>query len=195
MSSSNGYNIDIYKVFEFRQEFELVKKIDYPDLLSNSFNPVSLESGFTKINFGDSANGKSSLIRASDLENLLSVQISFEIQHDQFVSKIENNLHQNILWKSSSLTEYELSKNIRNHFEAAEINCLAVGKDGFSVILGDDNGLLHLIENVYNFNQPGAIKVYSGHAAHVKNVTFVGEDNVLISTGGEDMSIFVWAVE
>ena len=182
--ASKGLNCDVYKVSEFKQEFQMLKTFD--------FNHPSINS-FTKINFGNSANGSTNFIRLCNLEYMFSETLSYTIQHNQFLfEKLVNN--QSTLENAENLWKMNiLSKTIHYNFQQAEINTLAIGNDGFSVVLGDDNGLLHLSENIYSFEDNK--KVFGGHAAHVKHVTFFNKGEFLVSTGGEDMSIFIWKTE
>ena len=42
---------------------------------------------------------------------------------------------------------------------------------------------------------PGAAhKKYTGHSAHVTNVAFTAADHSVISTGGDDRTVFQWEV-
>ena len=57
----------------------------------------------------------------------------------------------------------------------------------------DDFGKLNL------FTYPcGSFKaekrVYNGHSSHVTNVTFVNNDSRIVTTGGNDMSVFQWTI-
>ena len=196
--ATKGMNFDVYKVSESDQTFKIVKRYDYKPNSIENFSQSPENFSFTKINFGKSADSKTQFIRLSNLEHLFHTGLCYSIQHDQFVSDIiaENSLNkqfESCLWKSSTLSTSVLSKTVRENFQQAEINTLAVGNDGLSVVLGDDNGLLHLCENVYNFGENKT--VYGGHAAHVRHVKFFGDGEFLVSTGGEDMSIFIWKVE
>jgi len=198
VAASKGMNFDVYKVSESNQNFEIVKRCDYKPNSIENFTQSPETFSFTKINFGKSADSKTQFIRLSNLEHLFHTGLCYSIQHEQFVSDIlaENNLSEKFeacLWKSSTLSASILSKTVRNNFQQAEINTLAVGNDGLSVVLGDDNGLLHLCENVHSFCEKKT--VYGGHAAHVRHVKFFGDGEFLVSTGGEDMSIFIWKVE
>jgi WD40 repeat protein len=47
------------------------------------------------------------------------------------------------------------------------------------------------------FNYPcidptAKFEAYHGHSAHVTKIKFTAEDDLLISTGGGDMTVFVW---
>ena len=59
---------------------------------------------------------------------------------------------------------------------------------------GDDFGKVRLLEYPCVVkNSEGVIG--RGHSSHVTNVKFTSNDKLLVSTGGEDQTIFVWEVE
>ncbi|XP_068597059.1 echinoderm microtubule-associated protein-like 6 [Brachionichthys hirsutus] len=75
--------------------------------------------------------------------------------------------------------------------DRAEVHCACVSHAGLNVVTGDDFGLVKL------FDFPCAEKFakhkrYLGHSAHVTNIRFSHQDQQVISTGGDDCSVFVW---
>ncbi|KAJ8246474.1 hypothetical protein GJAV_G00268220 [Gymnothorax javanicus] len=75
--------------------------------------------------------------------------------------------------------------------ERADVNCACASHAGLNVATGDDFGLVKL------FDFPCAEKYakhkrYCGHSAHVTNIRFSCDDKYVISTGGNDRSVFVW---
>ncbi|XP_034041299.1 echinoderm microtubule-associated protein-like 6 [Thalassophryne amazonica] len=75
--------------------------------------------------------------------------------------------------------------------DKADVNCACVSHAGLNVVTGDDFGLVKL------FSFPCTEKFakhkrYLGHSAHVTNIRFSHDDKYVISTGGDDCSVFVW---
>ncbi|KAM6956797.1 echinoderm microtubule-associated protein-like 6 [Aplochiton taeniatus] len=75
--------------------------------------------------------------------------------------------------------------------DKADVNCACVSHAGLNVVTGDDFGLVKL----FDFPCPEKFakhKRYFGHSAHVTNIRFSFDDKYVISTGGDDCSVFVW---
>ncbi|KAG7492916.1 hypothetical protein MATL_G00019970 [Megalops atlanticus] len=75
--------------------------------------------------------------------------------------------------------------------DKADVNCACVSHAGLNVVTGDDFGLVKL----FDFPCPEKFakhKRYFGHSAHVTNIRFSYDDKYVISTGGDDCSVFVW---
>ncbi|KAJ8392415.1 hypothetical protein AAFF_G00075400 [Aldrovandia affinis] len=75
--------------------------------------------------------------------------------------------------------------------DKANVNCACVSHAGLNTVTGDDFGLIKL------FDFPCAEKFakhkrYFGHSAHVTNIRFSYDDKYVVSTGGDDCSVFVW---
>ena len=84
--------------------------------------------------------------------------------------------------------------------DGTDINALDVSRDQELVVTAGDNGKVQL------FNYPcvadgAGVQSYSGHASFVTCVRFVSASNaepepvLLVSTGGEDMSVMLWCVD
>lgn len=73
----------------------------------------------------------------------------------------------------------------------ADVNCAHLSHLGTALATGDDFGFVKLFDfPCSEVNAPH--KSFVGHSAHVTNVRFSFDDKYLISTGGDDCSIFVW---
>uniref|UniRef100_A0AAQ4RNR3 EMAP like 6 n=2 Tax=Gasterosteus aculeatus aculeatus TaxID=481459 RepID=A0AAQ4RNR3_GASAC len=75
--------------------------------------------------------------------------------------------------------------------DKAEVNCACVSHAGVNVVTGDDFGLVKLFDFPCT-DKFAKHKRYLGHSAHVTNIRFSHEDKYVISTGGDDCSVFVW---
>lgn len=78
--------------------------------------------------------------------------------------------------------------------DGSDINAIDRNSEGTLIATSDDFGKVKL------FNYPCPKKNSSfqnslGHSSHVTNVRFVKNSNFLISTGGNDKSIFIWAID
>ncbi|CAB1343775.1 unnamed protein product [Coregonus sp. 'balchen'] len=75
--------------------------------------------------------------------------------------------------------------------DKADVNCACVSHAGLNVVTGDDFGLVKLFDFpcTEKFTKH---KRYFGHSAHVTNIRFSYDDKYVISTGGDDCSVFVW---
>eukprot|EP00002_Diphylleia_rotans_P034049 TRINITY_DN7287_c0_g2_i1.p1 TRINITY_DN7287_c0_g2~~TRINITY_DN7287_c0_g2_i1.p1 ORF type:complete len:2704 (-),score=538.32 TRINITY_DN7287_c0_g2_i1:170-8281(-) len=75
--------------------------------------------------------------------------------------------------------------------DGSDINAVARSYSGQVLATADDFGMVKLFR--YPCKVKGAeFKEYNGHSSHVTNIAFTTDDKYLISTGGGDMSIFVW---
>ncbi|KAM3606890.1 uncharacterized protein V6R79_025142 [Siganus canaliculatus] len=75
--------------------------------------------------------------------------------------------------------------------DKAEVSCACVSHSGLSVATGDDFGLVKLFDFPCT-DKFAKHKRYLGHSAHVTNIRFSHEDKHVISSGGDDCSVFVW---
>ncbi|XP_075452066.1 echinoderm microtubule-associated protein-like 6 isoform X3 [Ascaphus truei] len=75
--------------------------------------------------------------------------------------------------------------------EKADVNCACVSHAGLNIVTGDDFGLVKLFDFPCT-EKFAKHKRYFGHSAHVTNVRFSHDDKYVISTGGDDCSVFVW---
>ncbi|KAI1896973.1 hypothetical protein AGOR_G00100430 [Albula goreensis] len=75
--------------------------------------------------------------------------------------------------------------------DKADVNCACVSHAGLSMATGDDFGLVKLFDFPCS-DKFAKHKRYFGHSAHVTNIRFSYDDKYVISTGGDDCSVFVW---
>ncbi|XP_069464337.1 echinoderm microtubule-associated protein-like 6 isoform X1 [Ambystoma mexicanum] len=75
--------------------------------------------------------------------------------------------------------------------DKADVNCACVTHAGLNIVTGDDFGLVKLFDFPCS-EKFAKHKRYFGHSAHVTNVRFSHDDKYVISTGGDDCSVFVW---
>lgn len=77
--------------------------------------------------------------------------------------------------------------------DGTDINSIAVSKQRGLCAYVDDFGNVNLM--AYPAASVKAEKQsYRGHSSHVTNVTFVNDDSRLVTCGGNDMSVFQWAL-
>ncbi|XP_037543112.1 echinoderm microtubule-associated protein-like 6 isoform X2 [Nematolebias whitei] len=75
--------------------------------------------------------------------------------------------------------------------DKADVICACVSHAGVNVATGDDLGLVKLFDFPCT-EKFAKHKRYLGHSPHVTNIRFSYDDKYVISTGGDDCSIFVW---
>ncbi|GLD62631.1 echinoderm microtubule-associated protein-like 6 isoform X1 [Lates japonicus] len=75
--------------------------------------------------------------------------------------------------------------------DKADVNCACVSHAGLNIVTGDDFGLVKLFDFPCT-EKFAKHKRYLGHSAHVTNIRFSHDDKYVISTGGDDCSVFVW---
>lgn len=96
------------------------------------------------------------------------------------------------MWKTWSLNlGFPVQGIYGNCIDLTDINTVERSKNGQILAIGDDNGQIKL------FNYPCIDKnslsdTYYGHSAHVTKLSFTAGDDLLISTGGGDMTVLVW---
>ncbi|XP_031434832.1 echinoderm microtubule-associated protein-like 6 isoform X2 [Clupea harengus] len=110
---------------------------------------------------------------------------SGKMVQDQFVTD-------RITWASwTSILGDEVLGIWPRNADKADVNCACVSHAGLNIVTGDDFGLVKLLD----FPCPDKFakhKRYFGHSAHVTNIRFSYDDKHVISTGGDDCSVFVW---
>lgn len=78
--------------------------------------------------------------------------------------------------------------------DGTDINAIAISKKRGLCAYVDDFG--HVNVMAYPAASLKAEKLsYSGHSSHVTNVAFVNDSSRLVTCGGNDMSVFQWAIE
>ncbi|ERE90941.1 echinoderm microtubule-associated protein-like 6 isoform 1 [Cricetulus griseus] len=75
--------------------------------------------------------------------------------------------------------------------DKADVNCACVTHAGLNIVTGDDFGLVKLFDFPCT-EKFAKHKRYFGHSAHVTNIRFSYDDKYVVSTGGDDCSVFVW---
>lgn len=101
------------------------------------------------------------------------------------------------IWSSTEFSQNtngpnETPATIARSYDGTDINACAKSNSNNLLASVDDFGKV----NLYTYPCNGAKserRVYHGHSSHVTNVMFVN-DTRLVTTGGNDMAIFQWAV-
>lgn len=75
--------------------------------------------------------------------------------------------------------------------DGSDINSCHRSPDGTILATGDDFGMVKLFRYPCPVEK-ASFNSYCGHSSHVTNVRFIPKVPYLISTGGEDKSIFQW---
>ncbi len=98
------------------------------------------------------------------------------------------------IWNSNDVLATNLNNGLTStqSYDGTDINACASSISNNILASVDDFGKVNLYS--YPCSATSSEKrVYNGHSSHVTNVTFVN-DTRLITTGGNDMAIFQWAV-
>ncbi|KAM9364927.1 echinoderm microtubule-associated protein-like 6 [Pholidichthys leucotaenia] len=117
-------------------------------------------------------------------------RLVFEVPSGRMVS--EQTAVDRITWATwTSILGDEVLGIWPRNADRVDVNCACVSHGGLNVVTGDDLGLVKL------FNFPCTEKFakhkrYLGHSAHITNIRFSHNDKYVISTGGDDCSVFVW---
>ena len=75
--------------------------------------------------------------------------------------------------------------------DMTDINTVDRSKNSVVIATGDDFGMVKLFK--YPCVTPKAkFNEYCGHSSHVTKVRFSANDESLVSTGGNDMTVFIW---
>ena len=77
--------------------------------------------------------------------------------------------------------------------DGTDVNALMRSRDGGHIVTGDDAGMVRL------YNAPVVVQhaphhAYAAHSAHVMNVRFNRDEDLVVSVGGNDKAVFLWAV-
>lgn len=164
------------------------KCVDFYDLSSGS----SLSrAGFCKgipsfvIQMDFSANGQYIKVgTGAYIEQVFSVPTGKLIDNDYTINSITW-----LTW--TSVLSKEVLGIWPENADKADVNCCHLSPQSKSLATGDDFGYVKL----FQFPCPekyAPFKIFVGHSAHVTNVRFTPNEKYLISTGGDDCSIFVW---
>ncbi len=99
------------------------------------------------------------------------------------------------MWNNSVQTKSsnEISSSKDLSMDGTDINACCGSELKNVLVSADDFGQVNLLR--YPCNSFSAEKkAYNGHSSHVTNVTFLNnnQDNIVLSSGGMDMSIFQW---
>jgi len=79
-------------------------------------------------------------------------------------------------------------------WDRTDVNTVSTSGDKRLVVLGDDFGDVHLMNNPCII-QHAPRRAYSGHSSHVADITFLLDDQRVISAGGHDKALFQFRVE
>ncbi|XP_038164228.1 echinoderm microtubule-associated protein-like 6 isoform X4 [Cyprinodon tularosa] len=117
-------------------------------------------------------------------------RLVFEVPSGKLLS--EQSTIDRITWATwtSILGEEVLGIWPRNA-DKADVICACVSHAGLNVVSGDDFGLIKLFDFPCT-EKFAKHKRYLGHSPHVTNIRFSHDDKYVISTGGDDCSVFVW---
>uniref|UniRef100_A0A8C4H6J2 EMAP like 6 n=1 Tax=Dicentrarchus labrax TaxID=13489 RepID=A0A8C4H6J2_DICLA len=114
----------------------------------------------------------------------------FEVPSGKLVS--DQTIIDRITWATwTSVLGDEVLGIWPRNADKAEVNCACVSHAGLNIVTGDDFGLVKLFDFPCT-EKFAKHKRYLGHSAHVTNIRFSHEDKYVISTGGDDCSVFVW---
>lgn len=77
--------------------------------------------------------------------------------------------------------------------DGTDVNCAHRSKDNSLVVTGDDSGYVNL------FIAPvvcrhAAKRQYSGHSSHCVGVSFLADNERIVTTGGRDAAVLVWRI-
>jgi WD40 repeat protein len=72
-----------------------------------------------------------------------------------------------------------------------DINTTCRSHNGTILATGDDFGTVKLFKYP-SVKEKSAFNDYHGHSSHVTGVKFTANDTFLVSTGGNDKTVFVW---
>ncbi|KAK1171259.1 echinoderm microtubule-associated protein-like 6 isoform X3 [Acipenser oxyrinchus oxyrinchus] len=104
----------------------------------------------------------------------------------------EQSLIDRITWATwTSILGDEVIGIWPRNADKAAVNCACVSHSGLNIVTGDDFGLVKLFDFPCT-EKCAKHKRYFGHSAHVTNIRFSYDDKYVISTGGDDCSVFVW---
>ena len=79
------------------------------------------------------------------------------------------------------------------NYDGTDINACNASRAKSLLVAVDDFGQVNLLSYPCG-GRVAEKKVYRGHSSHVTNVAFVNNDIRLITVGGNDMSVFQWAI-
>ena len=95
------------------------------------------------------------------------------------------------IWNSSDISASSSSSS--SSLDGTDINACASSNSQQLLASVDDFGKVCLYSYPCN-TVKSEKRSYQGHSSHVTNVTFINNDTRLITTGGNDMAVFQWAV-
>ena len=105
---------------------------------------------------------------------------------------IDNEVIGQIIWSAlTCLSGPDLIGILPINVQSGDVNNSHLSNRGHILATGDDYGLVKL----FNFpvdRKNAAFLQFHGHSADVTNVRFTHDDSYLLSTGGDDSSIFLW---
>ena len=79
-------------------------------------------------------------------------------------------------------------------WDRTDVNTVSTSCDKRLLVIGDDYGDVHLLNNPC-IVQHAPRRVYNGHSSHVADVSFLLDDQRVVSAGGHDKALFQFRVE
>lgn len=164
------------------------KCVDFYDLNDGfSLNRVGFCKGIPSfvIQMDFSANGQYIKVgTGAYIEQVFSVPSGQLIDNESIINSIT--------WLSwTSILSKEVFGIWPENAEKADINCCHLSPSSKILATGDDYGFVKLFKFPC-LEKYAPFKKFVGHSAHVTNVRFMPNEKYLISTGGDDCSVFLW---
>ncbi|XP_035982199.1 echinoderm microtubule-associated protein-like 6 isoform X1 [Fundulus heteroclitus] len=117
-------------------------------------------------------------------------RLVFEVPSGKLLS--DQNTIDRITWATwTSILGDEVLGIWPRNADKADVICACVSHAGLNVVSGDDFGLVKLFDFPC-MEKFAKHKRYLGHSPHVTQIRFSHNDEYVISTGGDDCSVFVW---
>mmetsp|Transcript_33213 Transcript_33213/g.80925 ORF Transcript_33213/g.80925 Transcript_33213/m.80925 type:complete len:88 (-) Transcript_33213:31-294(-) len=79
--------------------------------------------------------------------------------------------------------------------DGSDVNAVDRSPDRSFILSSDDSGKVNLIKYPAVEKLTPPKKAMGGHSSHVTNVRVSGSGKYAISTGGADLSVFIWAIK
>jgi microtubule-associated protein-like 1/2 len=79
--------------------------------------------------------------------------------------------------------------------DGSDVNAVDRAPDSSFLLSSDDSGKVNLVSYPAVEGKTPAKKSFSGHSSHVTNVKVCNGGGYAVSTGGADLSVFVWEIK